>query len=146
VIFSTHNYHQAAALAGRIISLYDGRVESFAYENLFAGTIFKDDGVSRIKLNSEISIDLISGLEGPAHISIDPRDISVSRQPIPSASLHCYRGKIVSMTMHDSEVQLIINIGVRLTSIIAKDSLKQLRLKLGEEVYCLFEPGAVKII
>ncbi|UCD56601.1 MAG: ATP-binding cassette domain-containing protein [Candidatus Hydrogenedentota bacterium] len=146
VIFSTHNYHQAAALAGRIISLYDGRVESFAYENLFAGTIFKDDGVSRIKLNSEISIDLISGLEGPAHISIDPRDISVSRQPISSASLHCYRGKIVSMTMHDSEVQLIINVGVRLTSIIAKDSLKQLRLKLGEEVYCLFEPGAVKII
>ena len=146
IIFSTHNYHQAAALAGRIVSLYDGRVESFAYENLFGGTIFRSGDATRIKLNSDISIDLVSGLEGPAHISIDPREISVSREPVASESLQCYPGKIVSMTMHESEVQLIINVGVRLTGIITQESLKQLRLKLGEEVYCLFERDAVKII
>ncbi len=146
VIFSTHNYHQAAALAGRIISLYDGRVESFAYENLFAGTVFTQDGVSRIKLNSEISIDLVSGLDGPAHISIDPRAVSVSHRPATSASLHCFKGKIVSMTMHDSEIHIIVNVGVRLTSIVPEDSLKDLHLKLGEEIYCLFEQDTVKII
>jgi len=146
VIFSTHNYHQAAALAGRIVSLYDGRVESFAYENLFAGTVFRCDGTTRIKLNSDISIDLVSGLDGPAHISIDPHEISVSREQSASASLLCYRGKIVSMTMHESRVQLIINVGVRLTSIMTQDSLKQLHLKLGEEVYCLFSREAVKLI
>ena len=146
VLFSTHNYHQAAALAERIISLYDGRLESFAYENLFAGAVFKENGATRIKLNSDISIDLASGPDGPAHISIDPRAISVSREPARSATLRCYRGKIVSMTMHDSEAQLIINVGVRLTSIIEKDLLEELRLKLGEEVYCLFEADAVKII
>ena len=79
-------------------------------------------------------------------ISIDPREISISRRPATSASVEGYRGRIVSMMMHESEVQLIINVGVRLTSIITKDSLKKLRLKLGEEVYCLFEREAVKII
>jgi len=146
VVFSTHNYHQAAALADRIISLYDGRVEAFAYENLFSGTIFEQDGVSRIKLSSEVSIDLVSGPEGPAHISIDPHAISVSREPAASPATHCYKGKIVSMTMHETDVHLIINVGVRLTGIISKDLLRQLRLKLGEEIYCLFEPDAVKII
>lgn len=146
IIFSTHNYHQAAALADRIISLYDGRVESFAYENLFAGTIFQQNGISRIKLNSDVGIDPVSGPEGPAHISIDPRTIFVSREPSRSPAMHCYGGKIVSMTMHEAEAHLIINVGVRLTSIISKDLLSQLRLKLGEEVYCLFAHDAVKII
>jgi molybdopterin-binding protein len=146
VIFSTHNYHQAAALAGRIISLYDGCVESFAYENLFSGTIFTEDGASRIKLNSDISINLVSGPDGPAHISIDPREISVSRELSSSDHEHCYRGKVVSMIMHESHIHLIINVGVRLTSIITQDSLQRLRLKLGEEVYCIFETDAVKII
>jgi molybdopterin-binding protein len=50
------------------------------------------------------------------------------------------------MTMHESRIQLIINVGVRLTSIITQDSLKQLRLKLGEEVYCFFSREAVKLI
>jgi tungstate transport system ATP-binding protein len=146
IVFSTHNYHQAAALADRIISLYDGRVEAFAYENLFAGTIFEQNGQSRIKLSGGITIGGVSGPQGPAHISIDPRAISVSREPAPAANAHCYRGKLVSMTMHDSDVHIIVNVGVRLTGIITKDSLKRLRLKLGEEVYCVFEPDAVKII
>ena len=146
VLFSTHNYHEAAALADRIISLYDGRVESFAYENLFAGTIFEQDGATRIKLNSKTGIDLVSGPKGPAHIAIDPRAISVSREPSNAPGTRCYRGKIVSMTMHESEVHLITNVGVRLTSIIPNAALPDLRLKLGEEVYCLFADHAVKII
>ena len=146
IVFSTHNYHQAASLAGRIISLYDGRVESFAYENLFAGTVFHQDGIVRIKINSKVSLDLVSGSDGPAHISIDPRAITVSRDQAASESMHSYPGKLVSMTMHESEVHLIINVGVRLTSIISKDLLSHLRLKLGEEVHCLFAHEAVKII
>ena len=146
VLFSTHNYHEAAALADRIISLYDGRVESFAYENLFAGTIYHQDGVGRIKLSGKVSIDPVSGPDGPAHISIDPRAITVSREPAASPETHSYRGKIVSMTMHESEVHLVINVGVRLTSIVTKELLSELRLKLGEEVYCLFARDAVKII
>jgi tungstate transport system ATP-binding protein len=146
VIFSTHNYHQAAALAERIIPLYDGRIESFAYENLFAGTIFTEAGRTRIKLNSDISMDLASGLEGPAHISIDPRAVSVARRPVAAPPTHCYAGKIVSMTMHESDVHLIVNVGVRLTSIIGADAMQEFRLKLGEEVFCIFQPDAVKII
>jgi tungstate transport system ATP-binding protein len=146
VVFSTHNYHQAAAVAGRILSLYDGRLESFAYENLFSGTIFTENGKHRIKLNSDISIDLVSGVDGPAHISIDPREISVSPGPADSANLRSYRGKIVSMTMHESHVHIIINVGVRLTSFVAPDSLERFHPKLGDEIYCVFKPDAVKII
>jgi len=146
VVFSTHNYHQAAAVAGRIISLYDGRLESFAYENLFSGTIVTENGIHRMKLNSAVSIDLVSGLDGPAHMSIDPREISVSREPAHSDNMHSYRGKIVSMTMHESHIHVIINVGVRLTSFVAPDSLEQFHPKLGDEVYCIFKPDAVKII
>ena len=146
ILFSTHSYHQATALADRIISLYDGRVESFAYENLFAGTIFEEDGTTRIKFNSKFGIDLVSGPKGPAHIAIDPRAISVSREPSNAPGTRCYRGKIVSMTMHESEVHLIINVGVRLTSIIPSAVVSELHLKLGEEVHCLFADHAVKII
>ncbi len=146
IVFSTHNYHQAASLAGRIISLYDGRVETFAYENLFGGTIFTENGRHRIKLNSDISIDLGSGPDGPAHISIDPREISVAREPTASAGYHCYRGKIVSMTMHESHAHVIINVGVRLTSFVPLDSLEQLHLKLRDEIYCIFRQEAIKII
>jgi tungstate transport system ATP-binding protein len=146
VVFSTHNYHQAAAVAGRILSLYDGRLETFAYENLFSGAIFTEGGRHKIKLNSDISIDLVSGPDGPAHISIDPREISVSPEPVDAADTLCYGGKIVSMTMHESHVHMIINVGVRLTSFVAPDSLERFHPKLGDEVYCVFKPDAVKII
>ncbi len=146
ILFSTHNYHQAAGLAERIISLYDGRVESFAYENLFAGTVFEHNGKIRVKLSGKVEIDLISGRPGPAHIAIDPRVISVSREPVESPATHCYKGKLVSMTMHGDEVHLIINVGVRLTSIISKATHSDLHLKLGEEVNCLFAATDVKII
>lgn len=146
VVFSTHNYHQAASLADRVVSLYDGRVEPFSYENLFGGTVFERDGMSRIELNGAITIGLASKTSGPAHISIDPRNVTVSREPAASPSLNCYHGKIISMTMHNSHVQLIVDVGVRLTSVITQDSLGRLRLKLGEDVYCIFTPDAVKII
>jgi tungstate transport system ATP-binding protein len=146
IVFSTHNYHQAAALAGRIISLYDGRVETFAYENLFSGTIFTENGRPRIKLNSDFCIELTAGPDGPAHVSIDPREVSVSRTPTDLASRNCYRGKIVSMAMHESYAHMIINVGVRLTSFVAPDTLDRLQPKLGDEVYCLFDRDAVKIV
>jgi tungstate transport system ATP-binding protein len=146
VLFSTHNYHQAVLLAERIISLYDGRVEPFAYENLFGGTIYTDGETSRIQVSEVVTLSLVSESSGQAHISIDPRDITLSREPVLSPQMNCCLGKLKSMAIHDSHVKLIVDIGVSLTSIMRQDSLRQLGLTLGEEVYCIFKPDAVKTI
>jgi len=41
---------------------------------------------------------------------------------------------------------LVFDVGVKLTRIIPKDSLKELSLELDEEVYCIFKPDAVRAI
>ncbi len=146
VIFSTHNYHQAVSLAGRIISLYGGRIETFDYENLFTGTICEEKGQHRLRLNSSLSFHIAAGSVGPASASIDPRAVALSREPITDPSLNCLHGVITSMAKHGPGAKLTVDIGVKLVSQVSENTLKLLRPTLGEKVYCVFDKTSLKII
>ncbi|MBI4831657.1 MAG: ABC transporter ATP-binding protein [Candidatus Lindowbacteria bacterium] len=146
VIFSTHNYRQASVLADRIIFLSNGRIESLPYENIFRGTVNKCDGETRIFVSESLGFIMNSDAAGPAHISIDSRDIMLSRRSAANGSLNCHRGKIVRMTLHESYARLTVDIGVRLSVVVSEQALSELQPKLGEDVYCSFDAGAVRII
>jgi tungstate transport system ATP-binding protein len=146
IIFSTHNYRQASALADRIIFLSNGRIESLPYENIFKGIFEKCDGKTKVFVNETLGFNVISEATGPAHISIDSRDIMLSRRPPENGTLNCHAGKIVRMTLHESYARVTVDIGVRLSIVVSEQVLTELQLKLGEEIYCIFDCGAVRII
>ncbi len=144
VIFSTHNYHQAASLAEGIISLYDGRIEQFTHENLFHGNIFEQNGASVIRMNGAL-IELATELRGPASVSIHPREIRISREPSASPGLNCCAGQVTAMAAQNSHVRVVVDVGVKLAIELPQDSFNRLQLRLGENVYCIFNRDAVKI-
>jgi tungstate transport system ATP-binding protein len=146
VIFSTHNHSQAVSLAQKVVPLFDGRIESFAYENFFAGEAFERDGKPHIRLNSGISFELAARAAGPTYVSIEPSDIIVSRQQFASPGAVCLRGKLIGMTMNSSTVKLTFDAGAKLTSALSEAALKQLDPKLGEEFYCIFDTRSVRIV
>jgi tungstate transport system ATP-binding protein len=145
VIFSTHNHQQAGSLAQRVISLYEGRVESFAYENFFFG-ICEAGAIPRIQLNSDIFIRFMGASSGPVYISIDPKDVIVSRTDSHSPQVNCFRGKLTKMAMRGSHVKLTVDVGVPLESSITGDTLRLLNPQLGEDLYCIFDARSVRII
>jgi len=146
VIFSTHNYRQASALAQRIIFLSSGRIETLPYENIFKGTVHKSDGKTKVFLNDTLGFVVASEAVGAVHISIDSRDIILSRSPSTDQDRNCHRGKVVRMTLHESYARVTVDIGVRLSSVVSEQVLSQLQLRLGEDVYCIFDGGAVRIV
>jgi tungstate transport system ATP-binding protein len=146
VIFSTHNHHQATSLAQKVISLFEGRVEQFAYENFFFGTASESEGGPRIRIHPDIAFPFSGGTQGAIHVSIDPLDVIVSRRPAPPARGACFRGKLIGMTMSDPHVKLTLDIGVPLVSSVTDDALKKLNPSLGEELYCAFDADAVRIM
>ncbi len=146
VIFSTHNYRQASVLAQRIIFLSSGRIESLPYENIFKGTVRKSDGKAKVFLSDTLGFALGSDSSGAVHISIGSRDIILSRSPSTDQDRNCHRGRIVRMTLHESYARVTVDIGVRLSSVVSEQVLSQLQLRLGEDVYCIFDADAVRII
>ncbi|RJP26084.1 MAG: ATP-binding cassette domain-containing protein [Candidatus Abyssobacteria bacterium SURF_5] len=146
IVFSTHNQHQADSLAQRVIPLYEGRVEDFIYENLYAGVIVDDKGTHRITLNSTTGFEVSASALGVAQVSIDPRDIIISRQALNSPGANCLPAKLTGMSMHDSSVKLLLDAGVPLTVILSHELHRQFGPKLGENLYCIFDATAVRII
>jgi len=145
VIFSTHNQQQATSLAQRVLSLHEGRVSSFIYENYFAGSS-ESGGTSRIKVARNVSFEFRGDARGDVHVSIDPSDIIVSRQMLTSPGVNCFRGRLTGLTMHRTHVKLTLDAGVPLVSLLTPEKIRQLNPMLGEELYCIFDATAVRII
>jgi len=145
VIFTTHDLYQAYRLADEVISLLDGKIIKQVQDNLLWGEIVEEDGSKWFNVVQNIKFAVVTEKVGPAHISIDPRDIILSYKQFQSSARNSFLGKLTKIIEQNHLVKLEIDIGIPLVVIITRESFFKMNFNLGSKVYLTFKASAVKL-
>jgi len=163
VVYVTHDQVEATEMADRIAVMNEGRiiqldlpervfsspktefVASFVgTRNIYKGSASKENGrtvveVQGVKLHSSVDI------EGSVHVTVRPEDILISSQMISSSARNSLRGRITVLKEKGPVVYLTADCGVDMTAAITRESFREFKLTVGDEVYLTFKATSVNL-
>jgi molybdate/tungstate transport system ATP-binding protein len=163
----THDQMEAFSLADRIAIMREGKIVQvggpnevlsnpadehvarfLGYENVFRASLVKcERGISEVNANG-VSIKLNGTLENDAAtIAVRPEDIVITLEA-PTASLewNFFEGTIKEYTNLGSVIEVTVNVGLILKTLIGKRSFLELNLSEGKRVYVGFNTASVRIV
>jgi len=138
VIFATHSLAQSRKLAGTVHHLVGGTLSATPSENHFSGVVEEKNGESTLRLAPGVRVALPEAREGEVHISIPPEEILLSRDGL-STARNTFRGRIGAMSLEGGRIQVTVDVGVNLVSVITPKTLGAMNLKVGDPVHATFE-------
>jgi len=140
LIFSTHDRLQGLAIADEVISLVKGKQIKSPLVNLFKGyfegEIFK---------TAYLSIFSVSRIKSASHVSIDPREIVLSRERLNSSMRNQYQGRVTAIAEESDIIRVSINAGDIFQVMITKQALKLLTLRLADIIWLSFKANSVVV-
>ncbi len=160
----THDFEEAVALGDRIAVLNRGRVVQVGspedifrrpnsklvarfvgVRNIFRGEVHVEaDGFATLSVDG-MSISVVTEVEGPAHGSIRPEEIVISRELLRSSARNCFHGHIVSIEDRGTVVYVTVRTPPDFVCIATRRSLEEMELREGMEVYIAFKASAVHV-
>ena len=140
LVFSTHDRLQGLAMADEVISLVKGKQIKSPLVNLFKGGF-----EGRTFKTASLSIVSITYIESATHVSIDPREIILSRQHLNTGLHNQYQGQVIAIAEENNIIYVSINAGDIFQVVITKQALTLLALKLGDIIWVSFKANAVVI-
>ncbi len=138
LIFSTHNRLQGMAIAEDTISLVRGKTVSTPLINVFHGSINKqtfDTG--------KIQIMLTDYDQDYQHVSIDPHEIVLSREPLVSSMRNQFKGTVSAIADETDKIRVTVKAGESFQVLITRQSLKDLDIALGEPLWIHFKSNSI---
>jgi tungstate transport system ATP-binding protein len=140
LVFSTHDRLQGLAIADDVISLVKGKQIKSPLVNLFKGhfegEIFK---------TAYLSIFSVTYIKLASHVSIDPREIVLSRQCLNSSMRNQYQGRVIAIVEESDIIRVSIDARDIFQVMITKSALKLLALRLGDIIWLSFKANSVVI-
>ncbi len=144
LIFSTHDPRLAHRLAREMVVLTDGHLSPSPYENLFAGRPLTEGETSWFD-TGRIRIAVPPGLSNTGHISIGSDEILLSRQPLHSSARNVFQGRLTRIEERAKGVlDVAVVAGESFTVRLTHQSLQELGLTVGDQVYITFKSTSVK--
>lgn len=130
-------------------NLFAGRFESTSdfphtTDDLETKTQWEEGYFSALFRTDSATLHVLADHEGPGYALVQPQDITLSLEPIRSSALNEFRGKIENVTLRGSIVQVEINAGLVFKVFITPQSLRDMKLDKGSEVYLTFKASSVK--
>jgi len=161
-LFVTHDFADAAALAGRVGVLVDGEVRqvgtpreliarpadpfvaSFAGANLLGGHVTSTvDGVVRVLLADGTSVATTETARGEVVLAVYPWDVTLSAEPPHDSALNVIEAPIRSI----AELGGRVRVGVGpVTAEITAESRRRLDLEVGRRVFAAFKATGTRIV
>ncbi len=145
IIVATHLLDNAFRLADEVITIHDGKIFPQSYQNFFSGEIKADNGLKTFQINDQISFIVASEKLGRAKVSIDPKEIIISKEKFVSSARNSLLGRVSSIIEEGSTVKLTADCGIKLVSQITHKSLDELEINVGHEVYLTFKTSSVRV-
>lgn len=138
LIFSTHNRLQGLAITDDVVSLVKGESVKTPLLNLF-------HGLSKNQLfdTGKIQILLADNNQDYQHVSIDPHEIVLSREPLVSSMRNQFRGKVVAITDEAGTIRITVSADECFQVLITYQSLKALEISLGEQLWVNFKSNSI---
>ena len=167
VVFTTHYREEAIALADTIAVMIDGRLlqtgrpdEIFSRPvskeiaafvgvmNLLEGKIIdKAQNLCSVKTGENI-IEAVSDLkkDDEVYICLRPEDIVVSKQQESNSARNNFKGVLTGVEPWKLAFKLSVDCGFSLAAYVTKQSVEDMNLKIGGEVYVSFKATALHLI
>jgi molybdate transport system ATP-binding protein len=161
-IIVTHDYEDAAALAGTVGVLVDGRlrqlgpprelvaqpadpfVASFTGANLLRGSVERHDGgLTRVRLESGEVVFSTDEAGGEVGVVVYPWDVSLGRVHADDSAMNLIRGEIISLTPVGSRVRVRVG---PLTAEVTEASVERLALAPGTVAYASFKATGTRLV
>lgn len=161
VLHVTHDFEEAAALGEKVAVLYGGRIAQvgpveevfrrpaspevagfLGARNVFSGRL-SDDGRSFSVDGLEISVVPTKGWA--THAMVRPEDVLVSLSPISSSARNTFRGRVVELERRGPVAYVTVEVPPRFVAAVTRESLEELGLREGVEVYISFKATAVHL-
>lgn len=143
ILFATHNLKQAYRFSNEVVSLLGGRPVGGRPDNLFSGTVVEQDGRRWFSMNGRRGFYVVTEKLGPAHASVDPKEVIVSLESLTSSALNCLSGKIVGVTQEGSVVRLTVDVGEPFVALITVTSFQKMNLNINSNVHLTFKATSV---
>ena len=161
-IVVTHDYEEAAALAGRIAVMIDGRIEqlgtpeelvsapttsfvaSFTGANVLTGDARPQaSGLTMVTLHTGAAIYSTDHGAGPVAVIVRPWDVSVAERPPDDSTLNHIAGEITSVVPIGNRQRVTVG---GLTAEVTQPSAERLGLAPGRRVVASFKATATRLV
>ena len=113
--------------------------------HLYSGRITSTERGPRFD-TGEIQVWISDGLRSleSTHISIDPKDIIVSKKPFASSARNVFEGVITKIADQGGKVLLEVGSGEIFKVFVTPVSLREMGLNVGSHVYLTFKATSVR--
>lgn len=141
VILSTHDHLQGMVLADEGISLVSGRPVNAPLINLFHGRV-----VEHYFETGEIRIFLPDNIQTGKHIVIDPAEIVLSTESLTSSMRNNFQGRVIAISEDKGRVWISIDAGEKFHALITRESLHEMSLNMGSNVWINFKSSSLEVL
>ena len=161
-VFVTHDFEDAAALAGRVGVLVDGKlrqigstqelvarpadpfVASFTGANLLHGTVAGSaNGIARVRLEDGTIISTAEPADGNVVVAVYPWDVIVGTEPPHDSALNVIHAPIRTITELGNRARLQVG---PISAEITTQSLRRLGLSVDQVVYASFKATGTRVL
>ena len=91
----------------------------------------------------KIDIVLTADIVDCQHVSIDPHEIVLSRQPLVSSIRNQFQGKVLTTSDEMGKVRVTVDAGEIFQVLITYEALDDIKIHLGEQVWVSFKSNSV---
>jgi ABC-type Fe3+/spermidine/putrescine transport system ATPase subunit len=163
IIHVTHDFEEALSLGERVAVLNKGQVvqvgtpedimrrpnsefvAGFALSrNLFQGNAAGAEDNALVDIGG-VRIRAETKLRGAVHVSIRPEDVFISREPVRSTAGDSLQAVITGIVDKGSVAYVAVNVPPEFTCLVSRQSLRELDLNIGVEVYITIRASAVHV-
>ncbi len=146
ILVATHSPDALRLSGAKIVRLEQGKPTTAEIHNIFDADIRFDAGHSWAWLNNRLRIRCMADREGRCRIVAPSRDIVISRQPLDSSMTNVLEGPVTAVRTVDDVVELTVDVGIPLVSVITPESFERLAVNLGTIVVASFKATSVRVL
>lgn len=163
----THDYEEAISLANKIAVLENGTIVDvnepeiifknpkseyianfIGHKNFLKGKVksIQNSDLKKFIVDNSLEIYCLTDLnDGEGFLIISSDDISISNQKEISSNRNNFIGNIIDISKAKIGYEIIVDLGYKFAVSISKESIENLKLSIGKEVWISFKASACKI-
>lgn len=145
IIFTTHNELQAQALSDQVFRIINASLIEASISNLFYGSVDELTNEFTEFDTGKIRISVPSGHAECKHLSIDPGQIVLSREPLESSMRNSFEGEVTGMMNENGQVRVTVDGAERFHVYITRNALNDMGLNIDNKVLISFKSSSVNL-
>jgi molybdopterin-binding protein len=169
IIHVTHDYEEAIALANKIAIIEKGEIiqsgapqEVFqnpkspfvanfiGIKNFYKGHLIKSEDSSELKIfetcGTRIYLSSTEEINSDGYIIIPSEAIIISDEKLNSSAVNNFSGIIKDIYQTKSGLEIVVNIGIDITSKITNYSSDRLQFAIGKKVWVSFKASSITFV